>query len=197
MALIDCPKCGKQVSDRAPACPHCGTPVAQTGPSDESPQQQKQPEEAGQNEHKQPEQAERHRREQPEETESGCSCMTMLFIASIIFACFFFFKACNRHSGSGEPAPEEVLVDTAVRVDYGYSEPVSVHPTLIEVTGQDVRFRHEPKPQGQIYTGNNGSPICPNAGERFAYIDESGDYYAVSYNGLTLYISKRDSRPIY
>jgi len=24
MALIDCPECGKQVSDSAPSCPHCG-----------------------------------------------------------------------------------------------------------------------------------------------------------------------------
>ncbi len=28
MALIDCPECGAQVSDRAPTCPHCGVPIA-------------------------------------------------------------------------------------------------------------------------------------------------------------------------
>jgi len=28
MALINCSECGKQVSDRAAACPHCGAPVA-------------------------------------------------------------------------------------------------------------------------------------------------------------------------
>ncbi|MEE8330553.1 MAG: TIR domain-containing protein [Acidimicrobiia bacterium] len=28
MALINCPECGNQVSDRAPACPHCGFPIA-------------------------------------------------------------------------------------------------------------------------------------------------------------------------
>lgn len=27
MALIACPECQKQVSDAAPACPHCGYPV--------------------------------------------------------------------------------------------------------------------------------------------------------------------------
>ena len=27
MALIQCPECGKQISDRAPACPHCGCPL--------------------------------------------------------------------------------------------------------------------------------------------------------------------------
>ena len=28
MALIDCPDCGKNVSDSAPACPNCGRPIA-------------------------------------------------------------------------------------------------------------------------------------------------------------------------
>ena len=26
MALIRCPECGKEISDRAPSCPNCGTP---------------------------------------------------------------------------------------------------------------------------------------------------------------------------
>ena len=26
MALINCPECGKEVSDKAPECPHCGCP---------------------------------------------------------------------------------------------------------------------------------------------------------------------------
>lgn len=30
MALIECPECGKQVSDKAPACPNCGVPMAIT-----------------------------------------------------------------------------------------------------------------------------------------------------------------------
>ncbi|MCC8181923.1 MAG: zinc-ribbon domain-containing protein [Clostridiales bacterium] len=28
MALIKCPECGAQISDKAEACPHCGAPVA-------------------------------------------------------------------------------------------------------------------------------------------------------------------------
>jgi len=27
MALINCPECGQQISDRAVSCPHCGTPL--------------------------------------------------------------------------------------------------------------------------------------------------------------------------
>jgi hypothetical protein len=28
MAMINCPECKKEISDAAPACPHCGSPVA-------------------------------------------------------------------------------------------------------------------------------------------------------------------------
>jgi hypothetical protein len=28
MALISCPECNKQVSEKAPQCPHCGVPIA-------------------------------------------------------------------------------------------------------------------------------------------------------------------------
>ena len=28
MALIECPECGKEISDRAEFCPHCGLPSA-------------------------------------------------------------------------------------------------------------------------------------------------------------------------
>ena len=28
MALISCPECGKEVSDKAPTCPNCGVPIA-------------------------------------------------------------------------------------------------------------------------------------------------------------------------
>lgn len=29
MALIECPECGKDISDRAIACPNCGNPMGQ------------------------------------------------------------------------------------------------------------------------------------------------------------------------
>tara|TARA_Y100000588_G_scaffold146483_1_gene160315 strand:- start:2649 stop:3005 length:357 start_codon:yes stop_codon:yes gene_type:complete len=28
MALIDCPECGKEISDKAPSCPNCGVVIA-------------------------------------------------------------------------------------------------------------------------------------------------------------------------
>jgi hypothetical protein len=40
MALINCPNCGNQMSDAAPACPHCGrpnTPASSSGPAPETP----------------------------------------------------------------------------------------------------------------------------------------------------------------
>lgn len=38
MALIDCPECRSQVSDRAPTCPHCGLPIADAVVSDRAAQ---------------------------------------------------------------------------------------------------------------------------------------------------------------
>jgi len=32
MALINCPECNKEISDKAPACPGCGSPIAVAGP---------------------------------------------------------------------------------------------------------------------------------------------------------------------
>lgn len=32
MALITCPECGKQISDKAPACIHCGYPLQEQPP---------------------------------------------------------------------------------------------------------------------------------------------------------------------
>ena len=32
MALIKCPECGREVSDRADSCPNCGCPVKKTSP---------------------------------------------------------------------------------------------------------------------------------------------------------------------
>ena len=28
MTLINCPECGKEISDKSEACPHCGQPIA-------------------------------------------------------------------------------------------------------------------------------------------------------------------------
>ena len=28
MALIKCPECGKEISDKAVSCPHCGFPIS-------------------------------------------------------------------------------------------------------------------------------------------------------------------------
>ena len=33
MALIKCPECGTEASDKANACPRCGYPIAKNNPS--------------------------------------------------------------------------------------------------------------------------------------------------------------------
>lgn len=41
MALIKCPECGKEISDKAASCPNCGFPIAQGSTTQEPPQKQK------------------------------------------------------------------------------------------------------------------------------------------------------------
>jgi predicted amidophosphoribosyltransferase len=38
MALIYCPECNKEVSDKALSCPHCGMPLGSEATSQEPPQ---------------------------------------------------------------------------------------------------------------------------------------------------------------
>lgn len=37
MALINCPECGREISDKAPACPHCGVPLTTAVTAPETP----------------------------------------------------------------------------------------------------------------------------------------------------------------
>ena len=39
MALITCKECGKQVSDQAASCPHCGAPIKAATPASAQQQQ--------------------------------------------------------------------------------------------------------------------------------------------------------------
>lgn len=36
MAIINCPRCSRRMSDRSPACPHCDLALAELGPEDVS-----------------------------------------------------------------------------------------------------------------------------------------------------------------
>lgn len=39
MAIINCPECGKEISDKAPACPNCGHPLKKADPVKSGPAQ--------------------------------------------------------------------------------------------------------------------------------------------------------------
>ncbi|WP_411337184.1 DUF4352 domain-containing protein [Ruminococcus gauvreauii] len=39
MAMINCPECGKEISDKAPACPNCGHPLKKADPVKSGPAQ--------------------------------------------------------------------------------------------------------------------------------------------------------------
>lgn len=37
MALVQCPECGREISDRAPSCPHCGVPLSEAAARQDAP----------------------------------------------------------------------------------------------------------------------------------------------------------------
>ena len=47
MALINCPECKRQISDKAPACPQCGCPIGGPAPGQAPRTQQVAPEKPG------------------------------------------------------------------------------------------------------------------------------------------------------
>ena len=66
----------------------------------------------------------------------------------------------------------------------------------VEVTGTNVRLRQSPTLQGKIYADAKGQPVYPAKGAMLDLTGESGDFYQVSYNGKTLYISKQYTRVV-
>lgn len=70
----------------------------------------------------------------------------------------------------------------------GYTS--SSRGTVVVVNGTNVRLRWGPSLNSAIYSNGNGKPIYPKKGARLTYLGQNGNWYMVSYNGNTLYISK-------
>lgn len=62
---------------------------------------------------------------------------------------------------------------------------------VVVVNGDNVRLRWGASLNATIYSDNRGKAIYPSKGDRLNYLGQTGDWYKVSYNGNTLYISKK------
>lgn len=76
------------------------------------------------------------------------------------------------------------------RLTYPNSE-VNHSAKYVVVNGDNVRLRWGASLNASIYSDNHGKAIYPNKGARLTYLGQTGDWYKVSYNGNTLYISKK------
>lgn len=61
----------------------------------------------------------------------------------------------------------------------------------VVVNGENVRLRWGASLNATIYCDNKNKPIYPSKGAKLNYLGQTGDWYKVSYNGNTLYISKK------
>ena len=77
MALITCPECGKEISDKAKTCPNCGAPVEVKTEAPENEVQSK------------PNIADRYRKQQTEKKPKNSSLGIMAVIFSAIGCTFF------------------------------------------------------------------------------------------------------------
>lgn len=94
MALINCPECNKQVSDKAPACPHCGYTETKLQKPIPTPKQvfvqQKAP------------------------TQYGCGTIILLFV---VFAIIYNLFKEDEPIAAAAPIPKLSAVDKALQAD--------------------------------------------------------------------------------
>ncbi|MBQ0116269.1 MAG: hypothetical protein KBT10_10450 [Bacteroidales bacterium] len=62
--------------------------------------------------------------------------------------------------------------------------------TVVVVDGVNVRLRLGPSTNYGMLTNSHGRPVYPAKGTRLTYYGTYGNFYKVSYNGYTVYISR-------
>ena len=63
--------------------------------------------------------------------------------------------------------------------------------SFVVIDGTELRLRLGPSTNADTYKWSDGTNRHPNVGERFKYLDESGDFYKIDYNGNELWVSKQ------
>lgn len=100
MALVRCSECGKEVSNRAAACPHCGNPLPPQPPEANRAGDQKKP---------------WHQRS----FSAGAGCLILVAVFGLPI---WFASQCSSESGSGagsrQPAPRPTSIDLGAAVNF-------------------------------------------------------------------------------
>lgn len=115
MALINCPECNRQVSEKAPTCPNCGAPIA-TPPSAQSPMF-----------------ASVHREPDPPKPKKNVSCLSAGCLVLLVLFLIGLLAGGGGDSGGGSsssvsspsaptpPSREELAFQNVELVDFSWS----------------------------------------------------------------------------
>lgn len=67
----------------------------------------------------------------------------------------------------------------------------SVENKSVVIDGTQLRLRLGPSTSAETFKWSDGTNRHPNVGDKFRYLDESGDFYKIDYNGCELWVSKQ------
>ena len=67
----------------------------------------------------------------------------------------------------------------------------SVENKSVVIDGTQLRLRLGPSTSAETFKWSDGTNRHPNVGDKFRYLDESGDFYKIDYNGYELWVSKQ------
>lgn len=222
MALITCPECGQQISDKANVCPHCGKPVDNQMAQPQQPQPQPIP---------QYQQSPYYQR--PVENKGGGGkgvlyAIIAVLVALLIGGAAYYFISQNKEKEAAqaeqmeqlkkqqdelanqnkelteknEQLAEENAKKAEVKVvEQEPAEHAAEHraasagngKTKVVINGEGVRLRFAPSLNAGYLTWENGKTRAPKKGSKLEYISEDGDWYQVKYLGHEFFVSKEFS----
>lgn len=223
MSLIKCGNCGRLVSDQIANCPGCGAPISAgvMPPANEStqmatdvqPYAPQQPQQVYQPQQPEPYYDPYQPTSQPSKG-NGLKITLIALIAALVAmlvggGVMYYMNSKEKSHKAELQAYEDSLkqnyqqqlqesesarieAEKAKEKAEAAKKKAESYRSGVVVNGVHVRLRYGPGLEYSIYP-NDYNPIYPKKGTVLTYLGDYGDWYQVSYNGETLYISKQFS----
>lgn len=128
MAFIPCPQCNKGISDKAPACPHCGQ-VASTDENGKDGITAQEPA------------AEKPGQDAKPTLPKGCGCGLLLFAAILIFVLAAVFFSDSGPTKAGAYAASQTFVEQKLRSPASADFPSYREVMVDELSGGIYRIK--------------------------------------------------------
>ena len=164
MAIITCPECGNQVSDKAQMCPHCGISIAK----DSSVY------------HQSINGEERQIVNKPPKTWLIALIITVAIFALLAICLFAFSGRYSGKEGESQSENSEISLNSVSNEGGKY----------VVIDGSQLRLRLTPSTDGETFKWKDGSNRHPKKGEKFLYLEETDGFYQIDFHGNRLWVSK-------